>query len=684
MENISTEPIQEQEQEQQQPTSSNPPSSNNNNEQHIQTTLVTTISLPPPTLTSFPLSSTLTLLCGISSISGSLYSCIYNHETGLSQQSYHIPNIIHVKDVMNARVFLVQQQHHQPTPIPTSSSTLPILAFIGTRTRSVPTLSIYQIYPIPSSTPLFVRDDCPGLSDVIQLPSSSNSFIVVTGLGLGVVRVWLWNNNNNNNSSITNSFIPVANLKAKYRTIISIVIDPTNNNNIYVASDGGDILHCQIFSFPITTNATTDDDHPQQPISISSSQSTTIKSKEVNTILVLKNRQTIPLPPRPYDPNEWINLPSTPSQWKTLFSSRELNPFAYEGEYNDAGLPHGLGQQTFELTGEAFIGQWMDGIPISGKLFRSSSNTNTNSSRVPIYEGEVMKNGLRHGWGKEMKSIHGGGIEIFTGYFQFNLRHGLGWNRYEKTNRDKNEVHGTQTYGFYYEGKKHGLSWLVYDSDAATLPFADGMEEEIKQLDRIKCIVHYENGLFYDEFHFSRLDGKPLVEEHLFNLSVMSHYYGDNIKNSEQHPSHSNTSKKKRGPDVFAPKKYGSGRYLRNECWKCLQRCNFNSDDTTTGSVNRIQCVSCGMMICKECQWPEMFKNNNSLLTTTGIWLCGSPFGCTLEQNRLLTIIDPINNHPVIIDLLDNDDIQDLIHGKYHGGSNNNNGLIMKMYRVEE
>jgi hypothetical protein len=412
------------------------------------------------------------------------------------------------------------------------------------------------------------------------LDSPQNRLLIATGLGKGVAKLWELNLN-----SLQLSL--VREYKARDACICAMLITEETK----AEADG-----CPVIQRKFLAGSNFQEDPYVQEWEIVLDPTMIIKVKPRGLSRKQIRNEIIPVYTRfaqdLYHPNvkrEVWEYIQKHTEWMEVFPTIALDPFAYEGETDCLGKPHGKGKKQLVGEGMVFVGQWLNGQAVHGEITGKHNY---------LYQGEVCgENPIKHGYGEERRTCGGGEIEIYRGGFKDGQRHGLGILRWENTNALKHKFHGQRDVGFFQQNKSHGLCLHEWSVDSPELPFAKGKEVEVKRLGAIRCIQMRINGKYFDEFYFHRADGKPWKSSDKLLLNV--------IEDSE-------------GPESFAIASKDSrvcGRSDRPECWACLAEHEGNQ---------MYVCVSCGMRVHQSCAWPPQFFAfpGSHLFGLTNSWIC--------------------------------------------------------------
>jgi len=397
-----------------------------------------------------------------------------------------------------------------------------------------------------------------------------------TGLGKGVARLWALDLENEASITLLGAY------KAKHSTLCTFLIlsDDETTNSLLTGTSYGCI---QQWTFDVESQRS-------EPVEKGSRDCTFLSKSDTKTLLGDSHPdflEDVRNPDCRPDVLEYVQKTESSEYWKELFPTTALDPFAYVGDVDASGRPHGQGSRVFE-DGFRFEGQWEHGEPVDGRV--SGKNHYE-------YEGEVRGTAaLPHGLGREARHCGGAEIEVYYGGWRNGERHGLGSLSWKHTNPSRSKCHGIREWGFFHSDKPHGLMIHEWDVDAPELPFAQDMEEEIKRLGPIRCFQMHVHGKFFDEFNFHRADGKRWSpgDEKLLNVVPRSD-----------------------GPETFAsnPRHRGElcGRSCRMECWACMKE---EGDDSKVYS-----CVRCSMRVHRsaECAWPPRLFEEAFLGKA---WLC--------------------------------------------------------------
>lgn len=394
-----------------------------------------------------------------------------------------------------------------------------------------------------------------------QQPSLTVGF--ATGLGKGVARLWALD-------LATSNIKLLGSYKAKHSTLSSLLILPGR----FIT---GTQYAC-VQEWNIDVEAQLD-----SPVERGGRDCRVLGKTETRELL----SQTFPdfiddirFPDLRPDVLAYIKKQSSPV-WNELFPLTVIDPLAYDGETDAEGRAHGHGSRLLE-NGYHFEGEWEHGIPVHGKIIGKNHY---------VYDGEVRGDNVQpHGFGTEIRNCGAAEIEEYSGGWKDGERHGLGVLSWKNTNPVKSKNHGVKEWGFFRQGKMHGLRVHEWAMNAPELPFAKGMEIAVGCLGAVRCMQMHVDGKFFDEFHFHRADGKPWTKEDRKLLNVVE--------------------LNKEGPESFAANpRRGElcGRSARLECWACMQE---EEDDS-----NVFSCVGCSMRVHKDC---ALFEPN----FLGKFWLC--------------------------------------------------------------
>ncbi|KAH9258272.1 hypothetical protein BASA81_003321 [Batrachochytrium salamandrivorans] len=436
-------------------------------------------------------------------------------------------------------------------------------------------LAHLQVWVLPSLQTLpreiSTVQECQGFGHAAMATTTTGraGLYLATGLGLGTARVW-------HLDLTSEECVLVLKCKAKYNTILALHVDP--RGYVFVGTkDGFEGRPCcqqwNIISGLVDQKA-------KHLVAIIESKT---KIREQTSELFLN--AVLGQSASSEDVESFIKSSSSAKDdWASMFPAEVLDPMAYVGETDlVTGLAHGQGRQRLE-NGLVFRGTFAQGKPQQGTLEKPS--------RDPYFTGSVDNNALPHGHGTE----HRTNGEIYVGGFKHGLRHGMFASKWKCSPNSIN--YGVFDYGFYFEGKRHGLAWRVWHETSHMIPFAGGREREMrKKVGTLGCIQVVDQGELKYEFNFYCLSGQPLVTAELKQLV--------NIEEKDKETG------ELFDPPTFQPNPSEQGVYTGTVCWACMEE---DGEEEAT-----MVCLSCCMRVHRRCAWPEdMF----TLPRWHGRWLC--------------------------------------------------------------
>lgn len=429
-------------------------------------------------------------------------------------------------------------------------------------------LAHLQVWVLPSLQPLprevSNAPECQGFGHAAA--ATGGGLYLATGLGLGTARVWLFD-------LAREACALVLKCKAKYNTILALHVDAHGHVFVGTRDGAGGRPCCQ--QWTITPGLV--DQNAKHLVATTESKSR-IREQTSDLFLNAVLGQSSAL-------SEDVESFIKDNGWTSMFPAEVLDPTAYVGETSPAtGLAHGQGRQLLE-NGLVFRGTFAQGKPQHGTLEKPG--------RDPYYVGGVDDDARPHGRGTERRAKG----ETYVGGFKHGLRHGMFASQGKRDPHSAN--HGVFDYGFYLEGKRHGLSWRVWHETSGMIPFAMGREREMRsKVGALGCIQVVHEGELSYEFNFYCLSGQPLVTaelKQLVNIGERDEETGELFD-----------------PPAFQPNPSEQGVYTGAFCWACMEDGGEEEEET-------LVCLSCHMRVHKRCAWPEeMFASRR----WHGRWLC--------------------------------------------------------------